>query len=204
MTLFYGENSPDAPFDLKPFGSLIELEQRRLAMFTQIISFLPSDTPIKPGMPLIELYKKGFEASLVSLEPKIVEKEQQLASLVTAYATITPAARDIANQQLERLRSELDTLKAQATDLSMPWTEIVDEFGQRIKSLESALERMAHGNPRQKCESLRGVIDRIVCHFRYLKVKSCLDVVEIHGADGGVTPFYLNGTSRTETSQAQD
>ena len=74
------------------------------------------------------------------------------------------------------------------------------EVKRKIDAVNHARKAMKGANYRQRSESLKPLIKRVVCHFRYSDVKaanqpkSFLDRVEIIPVVGDLWTYYPNGT----------
>ena len=139
-----------------------------------------------------EVYGLVYESVRPRIEAAIQAKEDELDKMVVDYRGLSETARSRANAIIDAEQAEIDGLRRQAKDLRVPWDNLKAELKGRRKALDDAeaiIGKRCDG--RRKTEALRGVIDRIVCHFRYTgqdgkptAKKSFLDSVEIVSVSG--------------------
>lgn len=141
-------------------------------------------------------YGPAYMRRLPEIDRALAAKEKTLEEMLEGFRTLSSRLRERANRQMETLLDEIETLNRQRQDLRMPWDSICNETRQRVEAMELAAQSFGSNDNWQTAEALRGVIDRIVCHFRYTgksgestKAKSFLDSVEIYPAGG--TPVTL-------------
>jgi len=154
------------------------------------------------GRNVEEVYGLIFERVRPGLEKAIQAKEAELDRMLEDFRTLSPKLRERANAKMEALQADIDAIRRKMEDLRVPWGKVQAELTARRKALDNALVILGkQGADRQKTEALRGVIDRIVCHFRYvdqhgkpMPVKSFLESVEIIPVSGEAVTF------RSETS----
>lgn len=136
-----------------------------------------------------------------SNSPELVEeieaKEAELDEMLAGFFRLSPALQDRANQRMEGLQAEVAALREQVEDLTAPWEEVSAEAHSRSEAMGMALAITNETGPR-KAEALKGVVDKIVCHFRYQGIKSIIDSVEIHAASADAPALRLT------TSQGPD
>jgi DNA invertase Pin-like site-specific DNA recombinase len=149
-----------------------------------------------------EDYGTAFLQGRPELQRQIRERETELDKLIEDYRGLPPKVRERVNQKMETLQDEIDGLRAQLVDLREPWARLCEETKDRAEAFDSAYRAMDTGaSYRQKAEALRGVVDRVVCYFRYTNrdgspsVKSTLDRVEIIPLEGSPARLPVGITS---------
>lgn len=124
------------------------------------------------------------------VEAEIDAKESELDSMLSGFARLSPALQDRANAKMEALQGEIDALRAEIEDLSIPYRDACKEVATRQHALRHALSVRDESGP-ARAEALRSVVDRVVCNFRYQGVKSIIDSVEIFPVSGDALCFTV-------------
>jgi DNA invertase Pin-like site-specific DNA recombinase len=117
-------------------------------------------------------------------------KEAELDEMLGGFFRLSPALQDRANAKMEAIQAEIEALRAEVEDLTAPWEEAEREVYKRQEAWAYVADMASEDGPR-RAEALRGVVDRIVCHFRYTKAKSFLDSVEFYPVSGDATCFTV-------------
>jgi FtsZ-binding cell division protein ZapB len=99
--------------------------------------------------------------------------------MIDDFRGISEKARPRINQRVDLLQGEIDSLKSQLIDLRQPVESVREEVKERKETLKKAFKMLSSNSGRQRAEALHNVLDKIVCHFRYVGNKSYLDKVEI-------------------------
>jgi DNA invertase Pin-like site-specific DNA recombinase len=183
----------DATDDCALFGGvfdrLLESVAKRNQLHAQMRQVAADWNPLR-GM--LDSYGAAFMRKRPDIEKQIAGREETLDEMLEGFRNLSPALQQRANRRMEALQSEIDALNAQLVDLRMPWDSVCREVQDRADALTFAGETLEReGVYRQKGEALRGVIDKIVCHFSYssnsgkaLKDRSRLESVEILPVSG--------------------
>jgi hypothetical protein len=97
---------------------------------------------------------------------------------------------------MEPVQVELEAMRERLIDWRGPYQRLRAELDARREGLAKAKATIGKaGAERQKADALRGVVDKIVCHFRYVQkkgtkhVNSHLDRVEIVSVAGESLSF---------------
>lgn len=134
---------------------------------------------------LVEAYGVVYEHILPELTQAIERREDQLDRMLDDYRGLPDSMRERANQRMKLVSDEVSRLTRQAKDLRVPLANLEEQIRERGTAIDKALAAVRKDSEgRRKTEALSGVIDRIVCHFRYTDKKSFLERVEIIAADG--------------------
>jgi DNA invertase Pin-like site-specific DNA recombinase len=172
-------------------------------VFNEVRDFIEehvSDDFPRKGRDLEEVYGLLYERVRPGIEKAIQVKEKELDRMVAEFRGLSEKVRPRANVQMEALQAEIDTLRRKIADLRIPWSNLQAELRGRHAAYEKAQKVLSQvGNGRRKTETLKNVLDRIVCHFRYtgrdgkptLK-KSFLDSVEIVPANGQTVTLRMD------------
>ncbi len=151
---------------------------------------------LKQGRDFAEVYGVVFERLRPKLEGQIAGKEAELDKLLDQYATLPEKLRQRAIDRMEPVQAELDDLKGRLIDWRGPYQRLRAELDARREGLAKARATIGKaGAERQKADALRGVVDKIVCHFRYEQkkgsnyAKSYLDRVEFVAVSGESLSF---------------
>lgn len=131
--------------------------------------------------------------TLPEVEAEIAAKEAELDSMLASFSRLTPALQDRANAKMKALQDEIEALRSEIEDLSVPYREACKEAALRQQALRHALDVADDDGP-ARAEALRSVVDRIVCNFRYGGVKSIIDSVEIFPVSGDSLSFTVGAS----------
>jgi flagellar biosynthesis chaperone FliJ len=134
---------------------------------------------IKEKGSIVEIYGKVFDRIRPKIEQQIQVKENALERMIDDFRGISEKARPRINQRVDLLQGEIDSLKSQLIDLRQPVESVREEVKERKETLKKAFKMLSSNSGRQRAEALHNVLDKIVCHFRYVGNKSYLDKVEI-------------------------
>jgi DNA invertase Pin-like site-specific DNA recombinase len=162
----------------------------------------------KAGRSVEEVYGLLYEKIRPALEQEIEAKERELDAKLDQFRGLDERLKARANAKMAALQEEIQDSRQRLLDLRIPWESLRGELAARRDALERASEAIAHeGAYRQKSETLKGVISKIVCHFRHTKTnaqknngKSYLDSVEIVPASGNSVFFEPTAALRKDTS----
>ena len=140
-------------------------------------------------------YGAAYMRRLPEIAQAIEVKEDALDKMVEDFRGLSARLRDRANRRMEALQEEIDALRRQHDDLRKPWELTCEEIRQRAEAMELAAASQGSGG-RITPELLRGVVEKILCHFRYKGSKSYLESVEILPSNGPPTNLLLDGPLR--------
>ena len=111
--------------------------------------------------------RRPIERVRPKLEKQIAAKQVELDKLIDDYGALPGRLRQRAIARMEPLQAEVDDLQAQLTDWRGPLVNLREQLAQRRAAMDHAKQTIARdGAGRAKSDALRGVIDRIVCHYR--------------------------------------
>jgi DNA invertase Pin-like site-specific DNA recombinase len=139
---------------------------------------------------LADMYEVFYECRMEEIEGRIARLEADLERSVLSFAELTvPAAIEIANKHMEKLSSELESLKSQREPMADRLDAVYNEIVKVKARLTAARKSLAGDEGRRKAEAVAQVIDRIICHFRHQagrgrQASSVLEKVEIVPAKG--------------------
>jgi hypothetical protein len=156
----------------------------------------------KTRMSVQELYGLLYERAKPELEKKVADKEAEIESVLDGFAGLTSKMKDRVNIRLEALQAELDALRADLRDSRLSWEYLTDQLTARKEALQRATATLnQEGQARQKCEVLKTVVDKIVCHFRRVGNRAILDSIEVIPAeDAAVRPLTFPAASLLKDS----
>jgi len=156
----------------------------------------------KTRMSVQELYGSLYERAKPELEKKVADKEAEIESVLDGFAGLTSKMKDRVNIRLEALQAELDALRADLRDSRLSWDYFTDQLTARKEALDRATATLnQEGQARQKCEVLKTVVDKIVCHFRRVGKHATLDSIDVIPAeDAAVRPLTFPAASLLEDS----
>ena len=156
----------------------------------------------KTRMSVQELYGLLYERAKPELEKKVADKEAEIEAVLDGFAGLTSKMKDRVNIRLEALQAELDALRADLRDSRLSWEYFTDQLTARKEALERATATLnQEGQARQKCEVLKTVVDKIVCHFRRVGNRAILDSIEVIPAeDAAVRPLTFPAASLLKDS----
>lgn len=122
-------------------------------------------------------------------QQELQDKEAKLERMVEQFVDLTgKKAREIANRHIEALEGEIKELRDQLENLTERLESVHEELALRLKSLREAEATLQAETPRRKAEALRGVIDKIICHFTHHQrgqhLASRLEKVEVVAVSG--------------------
>jgi primosomal protein N'' len=153
-------------------------------------------------MSVQELYGLLYETAKPELEKKVADKEAEIEAVLDGFAGLTSKMKDRVNIRLEALQAELDALRADLRDSRLSWEYFTDQLTARKEALDRATATLnQEGQARQKCEVLKTVVDKIVCHFRRVGKRAILDHIDVIPAeDAAVRPLTFPATSLLKDS----
>ena len=156
----------------------------------------------KTRMSVQELYGLLYERAKPELEKKVADKEAEIEAVLDGFAGLTSKMKDRVNIRLEALQAELDALRADLRDSRLSWEYLTDQLTARKEALQRATATLnQEGQARQKCEVLKTVVDKIVCHFRRVGNRAILDSIEVIPAeDAAVRPLTFPAASLLKDS----
>jgi len=153
------------------------------------------------GWSELDLYEHFTRNRQAELKSEIAAKEAKFNELFEQFGKLkVQRAIDQANDLMAKLDVEIKSLQAQLKPLNDEVHESWREVKRKIEAVNHARKAMKGSNFRQRSESLKPLIKRVVCHFRYSDVKaanqpkSFLDRVEIFPVVGDLWTYYPNGT----------
>jgi DNA invertase Pin-like site-specific DNA recombinase len=117
------------------------------------------------------------------VQTAIDAKEAELDEMLAGFFRLAPALQHRANERMEALHAEIARLRSTVEDLRTPWEAVSAECYRRAEAMAYAASLDDQDGPK-RAEALSKVIDRIVCHFRYVGTKSILDALEVYPVVG--------------------
>jgi DNA invertase Pin-like site-specific DNA recombinase len=154
------------------------------------------------GKSFLDIYGLLFEKIRPKLEREIARKQVDLDKMLDDFRGLPEKLRQRAVARMEPLQAELDDLESQLVDWRQPYENLRAELAARQAALKTAVATVGReGADRVKSEALRGVVDRIVCHFRHTRTakttnngKSILTRVEIYPISADRECFRIEGS----------
>jgi DNA invertase Pin-like site-specific DNA recombinase len=154
---------------------------------------------IKQGKGFTGSYGILFERVRPRLEKQLIDKQAEIDKMLDDFTDLPDRLRHRAIERMQPLQDEIDDLGLQLKDWRGPYANLRQQLDARQEGMTRAQKTIRkEGAERQKADALRGVIDRIVCHFHHTKKasksgehngKSILDRVEIFPVSGGKVCF---------------
>jgi DNA invertase Pin-like site-specific DNA recombinase len=154
------------------------------------------------GVSVFDLYDYLFRRRKGELEQRIAELEAEHESQFQLFQRLKPdnlKAIDRANATFGRIEREIERLKGQLAPLDGQVRAAWNEWQRLAEASRQAVAALSESNDRRKAEALRGVVSRIVCHFKAddstaaNRPKSLLEWVEVFPVAGDPLGFYPNG-----------
>lgn len=126
---------------------------------------------------------------------QIADKEAEIESILDGFAGLTPTMKDRVNKRLEAIQEEMDALKGDLRNLTIPWDELREDLAARQAALKRTTATLnQEGHFCQKAEALKTVVDKIVCHLRRVGKRATLDHIDVIPAEGAaVRPLTFPG-----------
>ncbi|MGQ0633429.1 MAG: recombinase family protein [Planctomycetaceae bacterium] len=161
---------------------------------------------LNTGKGFDEIYGVLFERVRPRLESEIADRQAKLDRELDAFTSLPDRLRQAAVKRMEPLQTEIDALESELVDWREPYRNLQAELTARKASLEQASATIGRdGAGRVKAETLRGVVDRIVCHFRHTSTKasanngkSILNRVEIYPISAESACYSIEGSPATD------
>jgi hypothetical protein len=152
------------------------------------------------GWSVEDIYDAFSAKQEVKLKSLIAKKEAEFDDLFQQFAKLkVQTAIDRANKLMAEKEQEILGLKSKLKPLSEVNRKAWQEVSSKIKALSEAKLAMQGANYRRLSESLKSLVDKIVCHFRYSESKkanqpkSYLEKVEIFPVVGQALVRYPEG-----------
>ena len=158
-------------------GALRDLQASYYGLACDMLHFIDEHAgeELRQQDTLSGLYAVVHERMVPKIEEAIEQKEAELDRMLAAYIDLPGNLKARARQSMEALQTEVDQLRSNLQDLSVPFRDLEAELVARRDTLDRAIAEMRRDRSgRQKAEALAGVVDKIVCFFRHTepKVKS--------------------------------
>jgi DNA invertase Pin-like site-specific DNA recombinase len=153
---------------------------------------------LRAGKDFLDIYGLLFDRVRPNLERQLAAKQAELDKQLDDFAALPARIKQRAIARMEPIQAEIDDLQNQLNDWRRPYVNIRDQLTQRREAIKAAQKTITKdGAGRAKSEAMRGVIDRVVLHFRHTKNgpggKSYLKGYDIHAASGDVECFSADG-----------
>ena len=152
------------------------------------------------GFSFFDLYRFVHERQRRDVKQQLSEKEAEFSRLFSQFKRLTNSrAIDQANQEMGELDVQIMNLKSQLEPLDLTTKDAFQEVQRLAVASKQAQTALSDSNFRRRAEALRGVVDRIVCHFKVNDTKasnqpkSLLESVEILPLIGQPLICYPNG-----------
>jgi len=132
-------------------------------------------------------------ADMPEVSALIDAKEAELDAMLDGFGGLSPALKKRANNKMEKLQAEIESLEAQLVDLNASYEAVTAEVEARERALAAAVKMQNSTGPK-RAEALAKVVDKIVCHFRYVGAKSFLQTLEIFPVGNGKPSFPIEAS----------
>lgn len=192
--------------NLQAWRNLSEVVASFLEEGDQVINIFGNRIPVTKEMNRIllpegwselELYEHFTCNRQAEIKAEIAMKEAEFNELVQQFAKLkVPRAMEHSNELMSKLDQEIIALHKQLKPIDIEVQESWREVKRKIEALDFARAAMKGANYRRRSESLKQLINKIVCHFRYSDVKaanqpkSFLDRIEIFPVVGDLWTYY--------------